>query len=56
VIFTEEQKRAIEECTPLQWGDPADIAALCLALYGQKSLSGAVIDVDSAHSLNIWPG
>lgn len=56
IVFTPEQEAAIRNCTPYPWGDPADIAKLCLAFYGQKSLSGAVIDVDSAHSLNVWPG
>lgn len=55
VVFTEAQFKAIEERTPYPWVEPMDVAKLCLALYEQKSLSGAVIDVDSAHSISIWP-
>lgn len=55
VVFTEAQFKAIEERTPYPWVEPMDVAKLCLALYEQKSLSGAVIDVDSAHSINVWP-
>lgn len=55
IVFTPEQEAAIKECTPLKWVSPDEIAALCLALYEQKSLSGTVIDVDSVHSINVWP-
>lgn len=55
VVFTEAQFKAIEERTPYPWVEPMDVAKLCLALYEQKSLSGAVIDVNSAHNLNVWP-
>lgn len=56
IVFTPEQEAAIKDKTPLQWVEPAEIAALCLALYEQKSLSGAVLSIDSGHSLNIWAG
>jgi NAD(P)-dependent dehydrogenase (short-subunit alcohol dehydrogenase family) len=55
IVFTPEQEVAIKECTPLKWVSPDEVAALCLALYGQKSMTASVIDLDSGHSINIWP-
>lgn len=56
IVFTPEQEAAIKEKTPLQWVEPDEIAALCLSLYGQKSLTGETIEISSGHSLNIWAG
>jgi NAD(P)-dependent dehydrogenase (short-subunit alcohol dehydrogenase family) len=55
IAFTPEQTAAIKARTPLPWVSPSEIAELCLDLYKQKSLSGAILDVDSGHSLNVWP-
>lgn len=56
IVFTPEQEAAIRDKTPLQWVEPAEVAALCLALYDQKSLTGETIEISSGHSLNIWAG
>lgn len=56
ILFTPEQEAAIKNLTPLKWVDPDEVAALCLALYGQKSMTGATLDLNSGHSLNAWVG
>lgn len=56
VIFTKEQEDAIKKLTPLKWVSPAEVATLCLALYGQKSMTGATLDLNSGHSINAWIG
>lgn len=56
IVFTPEQEAAIKDKTPLQWVEPAEIAALCLSLYEQKSLTGETIEISSGHNLNIWAG
>ena len=55
ISFTPEQEAAIKECTPLKWVSPSEVAALCLALYEQKSMTASVIDLDSGHHINVWP-
>lgn len=54
VVFSPEQLEALKGRALLDWVDTKDIARLCLELYGQKSITGAVLDVDSGHSLSIW--
>jgi len=53
--FTDEERQAIENYTPLPWVNCTDIAKLVECLYEQKSMSGTVVNVDSGHSLSIWP-
>lgn len=55
VEFDPAQAEAIRERTPLPWVEPRDVAKLCLSLYGQQSLTGAVIELNSGHHLSVWP-
>lgn len=55
VVFSPEQVEAIRNRTPLPWVKCENIARLCLSLFEQTEMSGCVLDMDSAHSLNIWP-
>ena len=53
--FTDEERLAIEQFTPLPWVNCLDVAKLVECLYEQRSLSGTTINVDSGHSLSVWP-
>ena len=53
--FTDEERKAIENYTPLPWVNCLDVAKLVECLYDQKSLSGTTINVDSGHNLSVWP-
>ena len=53
--FTDDERKSIEQFTPLPWVNCLDVAKLVECLYGQRSLSGTTINVDSGHSLSVWP-
>ena len=54
VSFDNTQRSQLEARSPLPWVNPRDVAKLCFDLYGQKSLTGATLDLSSGHILNIW--
>lgn len=50
-----DQMKTITDRLPLPLVPCDEVARLCLDLYELKSLSGEIINFDSAHRLNIWP-
>lgn len=55
IAFPSEMLEAMRRRCLAPWVDVKEIASLCRELYNQKSLTGAVLDLDSGHSLSIWP-
>lgn len=55
VEFDEVTRGAIEQRTPLRWVSFFETASLIESLCNQSSMTGATLDIDSGHSLNIWP-
>jgi len=53
--FSDEERKSIENYTPLPWVNCTDVAKLVECLYEQKSMSGTVVNVDSGHNLSVWP-
>lgn len=55
IRFSPEQLETLKSRCLTPWVKTENIAKLCLSLYEQTEISGAILDVDSGHSLNIWP-
>lgn len=55
IRFSPEQLETLKGRCLTPWVKCENVAKLCLSLYGQTEISGAILDVDSGHSLNIWP-
>lgn len=55
ITFDKAAVEAIKEYTPLPWVSFEETASLVLALYGQSSLTGEIIEVSSGHKFSVWP-
>lgn len=55
VTFDAQAAAEIKEYTPLPWVSFEETARLVLALYGQSSLTGEIIEMSSGHKFSIWP-
>lgn len=54
IRFSPEQLKALKGRCLTDWVQCDNVAKLCLGLYEQTEMSGAVIQMDSGHSLNIY--
>lgn len=55
IVFSPEQFKSITDKLLLPPVRCENIARFCLELYHQTEMTGCIIDMDSGHSLRIWP-
>jgi NAD(P)-dependent dehydrogenase (short-subunit alcohol dehydrogenase family) len=54
IVFGESEKKALQERALLSWVNPMEVAQLCYDLYGQNSMTGCVLDLDSGQGHQVW--